>query len=325
MNVGLGDEALAFGGAARGALEAAGGDGLVQEMERAPDRRQSVVAPVLAQLGAWELDPLGDAEQLEAAAGLCRAVGHWAVPYPVAERLARPAGGEVDGLVVVAERHPAAAVGGLDLRWEVVTLGGRRGRTASCRLQRPPRTSAFVVDLDVDLAAPPGGGATGDAAARTALALLLGGWTLLGMLDRALDLTRRHVLDRQQFGQPLAAFQGVQFQLADAEVERAGAEVLALYALWSLASGQPGVLADTLACRLAMVEAADVVFRAAHQLHGASGFCDETTLSWVSRYSTPLRRLPFGPTGTQVALARAAGRDGLAGLFGAGISAGAGA
>ncbi len=48
---------------------------------------------------------------------------------------------------------------------------------------------------------------------------------------------------------------------------------------------------DALASRLAAIEAAEVVFRVCHQLHGAVGFCDETTLSWLSRYSQPLRRL----------------------------------
>ena len=50
---------------------------------------------------------------------------------------------------------------------------------------------------------------------------------------------------------------------------------------------------------MAALEAAEVVFRVTHQLHGAVGFCDETTLSWLSRYSQPLRRLPFGRSGTQ--------------------------
>ena len=45
--------------------------------------------------------------------------------------------------------------------------------------------------------------------------------------------TRTYVREREQFGQPLSAFQGVQFQLTDAEVERAGVAELALYALWS--------------------------------------------------------------------------------------------
>jgi hypothetical protein len=57
------------------------------------------------------------------------------------------------------------------------------------------------------------------------------------------------------------------------------------------------------------------VFRVCHQLHGAVGFCDETTLSWLSRASLPLRRLPFGLSGTRDHLTRAAGHRGLAGLF----------
>jgi hypothetical protein len=57
------------------------------------------------------------------------------------------------------------------------------------------------------------------------------------------------------------------------------------------------------------------VFRVAHQLHGAIGFCDETPLSWVSRHSQPLRRLPLGLSATREALACRLGRRGLTGLF----------
>ena len=145
------------------------------------------------------------------------------------------------------------------------------------------------------------------------LALVLPCWTLLGMLDRALELTIAHVRLRQQFGQPLSSFQGVQFQLTDAEVERGGLEVLAKHALWSV--GSDDALADALALRMAAIEAAEVVFRVCHQLHGAVGFCDETTLSWLSRYSQPLRRLPFGLSATRDLLTRTVGRRGLTGLF----------
>jgi 3-oxo-4-pregnene-20-carboxyl-CoA dehydrogenase alpha subunit len=148
-----------------------------------------------------------------------------------------------------------------------------------------------------------------------ALALVLPCWTLLGMLDRALDLTRAHILVRQQFGQPLSAFQGVQFQLTDAEVERAGLDMLAKYALWSVQTGQPGQIEDALALRMAALEAAEVVFRVAHQLHGALGFCDEAPLSWLSRCSQPLRRLPLGLSATRAELTARLGRRGLAGLF----------
>jgi hypothetical protein len=310
MNIDLSPEALAYGELVGKALEAAGGDELLQTVEREPERREGLLSPVLGELGAWDLDPRGNDDELEAAAALCRAVGRWAVAYPVAERLSRSNTLECDGLVVVGDAAPAAAIGGSDLRWAAVTLDGRRSLVTDCPLVESPRTSAFVArlalqPLDVDGA--------GD----VALGLLLPCWTLLGMLDRALDLVRAYVVQREQFGQPLASFQGVQFQLTEAEVERVGLEELAKYALWSLESDSPASLTDALAVRLAAIEAADVVFRVAHQLHGAIGFCDETTLSWVSRYSGPLRRLPFGLSGTLHQLSLRARHDGLPGIFSA--------
>ena len=66
---------------------------------------------------------------------------------------------------------------------------------------------------------------------------------------------------------------------------------------------------------MAAIEAAEIVFRVCHQLHGAVGFCDETTLSWLSRYSQPLRRLPLGLSATRDHLTRRVGPRGLTGLF----------
>ena len=310
MNIELSAEATEYGKAALRAIEAAGGDDLIRRAEREPGRREALVAPVLAGLGAWDLDPRGDAGELEAAAALCRSAGYRAVPYPVAERLARPAGPGADGLLVVDGSAPAAPVAGLGLRWAAVTLDGRRFRATVRPPGEPPRTSAFTTGLDLE---PLPGDGSGD----VALGLVLPCWTLLGMLDRAMDLARAHVLVREQFGRPLAKFQGVQFQLTDAEVERGGVEMLARYALWSVQDGRAEALDDALALRLAAIEAADVVFRVAHQLHGAIGFCDEAVLSWLSRYSGPLRRLPYGPSATRGHLARRLGRRGLTGLFAA--------
>jgi 3-oxo-4-pregnene-20-carboxyl-CoA dehydrogenase alpha subunit len=308
MNIELSEEAAEYGRQALRALEAAGGDSLVQQAEQEPERREAIVAPVFGELGAWELDARGDAAELEAAAALCRSAGYWAVAYPVAERLSRPADLDADGLVVVAEHGPAGAVAGLDLRWAAVTLSGVRSTAAARPSSAAPRGTAFVAALDLEPV-------DQDGAKDAALGLVLPCWTLLGMLDHAIDLTRGHVLVREQFGQPLASFQGVQFQLTDAEVERNGVEVLATYALWSIQAGRADALADALALRLAAVEAAEVVFRVAHQLHGAMGFCDEAALSWLSRYSQPLRRLPLGASATRAALTDLIGRPGLAGLF----------
>lgn len=309
----LAAEAAEFGRTAQRAIEAAGGDELAQTAEREPAGRAALVAPLLAELGAWELDPRGDADELEAAAALCRAAGWWALPYPVAERLARPADLDVDALAVVAGIAPTAAMAGLDLRLAAVTIDGRRSLATVREPVQEPRRTAFVAGLDLTpLDAPLDQAPDGD----VALALVLPCWTLLGMLDRAMALTRTYILEREQFGQPLARFQGVQFQLTDAEVERAGVAELACYALWSLETGRPEALDDVLALRLAAIEAADVVFRVCHQLYGAMGFCDETTLSWLSRYSQPSRRLPLGRSATQDALATRLSRRGLTGIFG---------
>jgi hypothetical protein len=306
MILDLGDEANEFGRQALRAFEAAGGDELLQQAEAKPDAREGLVAPVLSGLGAWELDVRTDPDSLEAAAALCRSAGYWALPYPVAERLARPADLDVDGLIVVAADTPEAPIVGLDNRWAAVTLDGNRSSVVRQSTTGPAFTAALELSA-VD----------NDGAADVALGLVLPCWTLLGMLDRAIELTVSHVRLRKQFGQSLSTFQSVQFQLTDAEVERTGLDILAKHALWSsgTSSGTSAGLDDALALRLAAIEAAEVVFRVCHQLHGAVGFCDETTLSWLSRYSQPLRRLPLGLSATRDELTRRLGRRGLTGLF----------
>lgn len=300
----LSDDAREFGREALRALDAAGGDLLVQHAEAKPAEREALVGPVLAGLGAWDLDVRGDADELEAGAALCRSAGYWASPYPVAERLARATDLDADGLIVVAGPRPSAALAGIEGAWAAVDLDGRRSTVTG----QGATAAAFVAELELTAIDEAGAG-------DLALALTLPCWTLLGMLDRALELTVTHVSLRKQFGQPLSSFQGVQFQLTDAEVERSGVDILAKYALWSIATGRSEALDDALALRMAALEAAEVVFRVCHQLHGAVGFCDETTLSWLSRYSQPLRRLPLGLSATRDRLTRRVGGRGLTGLY----------
>jgi hypothetical protein len=208
-------------------------------------------------------------------------------------------------LIVVADTRPSGAIRGVDIRWGAVTVEGRRSTAVATGDPEP----AFVTRLaltPIPL----------DGASAVPLALVLPCWTLLGMLDRAMELTIAHVRLRKQFGQPLSAFQGVQFQLTDGEVERSGLEMLARYATWSLAEGGDDAIDDALALRMAALEAAEIVFRVTHQLHGAVGFCDETTLSWLSRYSQPLRRLPLGLSATRTRLTENLGSHGLTGPYG---------
>ncbi|WP_309060681.1 acyl-CoA dehydrogenase family protein [Streptomyces sp.] len=65
------------------------------------------------------------------------------------------------------------------------------------------------------------GGAVPLAEGRRAL-----GWWLLGTGRAMLALARRHVLDRHQFGRPLASFQALRHRLAEAYVGLEGAEAV---------------------------------------------------------------------------------------------------
>jgi 3-oxo-4-pregnene-20-carboxyl-CoA dehydrogenase alpha subunit len=307
----LDDDATEYGRLALRAFADAGGDQLARLAEASPERRASFVEPKLDEVGAWDLDTRASIHETEAAAALCRSAGYWALPYPLAERLSRPTDVDADGLLVVDGGAPAAPVAGLDLRWVAVDLDGRRSIATPSAAPMNPRRDGFVVALELETLDEAG-------AVDVATGLVLTCWTLLGMLDRAMELTEAHVVRREQFGQPLATFQGVQFQLADAEVERLGVEELAKYALWSIETRCAEALADALALRLAALEAAESVFRVAHQLHGAIGFCDETPLSWLSRASLPLRRFPLGVSSTRAELTRRIARRGLTGLFGSG-------
>jgi hypothetical protein len=298
MQIDLTDEALEYEATVRKALEAAGGDELAPRAAADPDGRAALVEPVFDDLGVWDLDPTGSVDELEAAAAVCRSAGWWGVAYPVAERLA--------GRLVVDDRKPQAVVGGIDRTWDAVTLDGRCFTATAHPLSGLVRKHAYVADLDLTPV---------EGAADPVLALLLPTFTLLGMTERAMAMTRQYVNEREQFGKPIGRFQGVQFQLTDAEVERAGFEALAKYALWSHEAQRPEALQDALALRVAAIEASDLVFRISHQLFGAIGFCDETPISWVSRASVPLRRLPFGLADARAQLVASLGNRGLTGIF----------
>lgn len=314
MKLDLNDDALEFGQVVRDALGSAGGDELIVEAEKHPAAGEKIVGDVCGQLGAWDLDVRGSGDELEAAAAVSRASGWWASPGAVAERLARPTDLEpqVDAVALVGPPRPSAPVHGSALRWSAVDLDGNRSHLTDRPLPTTPRKATFVAEVDLT---PIEGSEPGAGVDDAVLSLVLSGWRLLGMLDRTVDLTIGYVQDRHQFGKPLSAFQSVQFQLTEAEVERAGVEELAKYALWSFAQRHDDAMVDALALRLAGLEAADKVLRICHQLHGAIGFCDETMISWISRYSRPIRMLPLPLSGTRAELTRRAGGAGLSGLY----------
>lgn len=92
----------------------------------------------------------------------------------------------------------------------------------------------------------------------------------LGMGQRAHDEAVAHVRSRRQFGAPLADLQGVQFMLADSEVELEAARLLVQQAAWTK-DGGARVTREAAIAKLVATENAQRVIDRSLQLHGGMG------------------------------------------------------
>jgi len=100
----------------------------------------------------------------------------------------------------------------------------------------------------------------------------------VGTAQAALQAAQRYMLDRQQFGQPLAAFQALQFQLADMLTELVAARQMIYLAATKLDQGH---YEATIYCAMAKRFATDVGFKVCNtalQLHGGYGYIREFPL-----------------------------------------------
>jgi alkylation response protein AidB-like acyl-CoA dehydrogenase len=94
----------------------------------------------------------------------------------------------------------------------------------------------------------------------------------LGAARACYERTRAHLLERRQFGRPLADFQALQFKLADMATELAAARLMVWRAAVALDRGERDA---TLACAMAKRFATDVAFQVCNdalQLHGGYGY-----------------------------------------------------
>ncbi|ERS83693.1 acyl-CoA dehydrogenase [Marinobacter sp. EVN1] len=108
----------------------------------------------------------------------------------------------------------------------------------------------------------------------------------LGGAQAALLRARNYMHERQQFGKPLAAFQALQFKLADMVTNLVAARQMVRLGAFKLDSGDPEA---TLHCAMAKRFATDACFEVANealQLHGGYGYIREYPLE---RYLRDLR------------------------------------
>ena len=97
------------------------------------------------------------------------------------------------------------------------------------------------------------------------------GAQMIGLSQGALDHAIAYVKERKQFGKPLADFQGVQFQLAQAATELEAARLLVYNAARLRDKGEP-FLTQAAMCKLFSSNAAEHITSLAVQLFGGYGY-----------------------------------------------------
>jgi short-chain 2-methylacyl-CoA dehydrogenase len=104
----------------------------------------------------------------------------------------------------------------------------------------------------------------------------------LGLAQGAYDLAAAYARERQQFGQPIAKFQAIQFKLADMATEIGAGRMLVYKAAWLKDHGRPFAQAAAMA-KLYTGELAHRAANHALQIHGGYGYMDEYPISRLYR------------------------------------------
>jgi alkylation response protein AidB-like acyl-CoA dehydrogenase len=185
---------------------------------------------------------------------------------------------------------------------DVVVLIGDEG----ARLVAAPETEPFVtIDPTRRFALARGAGEplAGDVADRLRAAIAA---EVVGVSQRALEMTLQYVKERKQFGVAVGSFQAVAHRCAQMLLHTESARSTAYYAAWA-ADAEPARFGE--AAALAAAAAATggrEVAAGAIQAHGGIGFTWEADVHWLYKRAEVDRALLGGATRHHAALARAA-------------------
>jgi alkylation response protein AidB-like acyl-CoA dehydrogenase len=129
---------------------------------------------------------------------------------------------------------------------------------------------------------------------------------VVGVCQRALEMTLQYVKERKQFGVPVGSFQAVAHRCAQMLLHTESARSTAYYAAWAV-DAEPARLGE--AAALAAAAAATggrEVAAGAIQAHGGIGFTWEADVHWLYKRAEVDRALLGGTRRHHAALARAA-------------------
>ena len=264
------------------------GDAAVARARYGPDaspEARMLLIERLESFGLFELSLHTDRDQLLIAGTVLRAIGRAATGLPLPAIVVGRAAGLPGMLHAVGRTTPHMLLDGRDLGMRAWTIDSEGIRAEAVGDERPSGTRTLA-----RFAAPVtlGDGETDDPR-WWALHEVLAGFMTLGVLEQALDESRRHLNEREQFGRALKQFQALAHRFADMVVRVHGLAELCLFSAWAYHARPERATVDALLLRLYALDALSDVSRSAHQIHAAIGFCHEhpladlTASAWFSR------------------------------------------
>ncbi len=129
---------------------------------------------------------------------------------------------------------------------------------------------------------------------------------VVGVCQRALEMTLEYVKERKQFGVPVGSFQAVSHRCAQMLLHTESARSTAYYAAWA-ADAEPSRLGEAAAlAAAAAATGAREVPASAIQAHGGIGFTWEADVHWLYKRGEVDRALLGGVRRHHAVLARAA-------------------
>jgi alkylation response protein AidB-like acyl-CoA dehydrogenase len=131
---------------------------------------------------------------------------------------------------------------------------------------------------------------------------------LVGVCQRALDMTVGYVKERKQFGVPIGAFQAVSHRCAQMLLHTEGARSAAYFAAWAADAAAERLSEAAGLARASAGEAGRAVTASAIQAHGGIGFTWEADVHWLYKRAQLDAALLGSASAARIALARTVAR-----------------
>ena len=206
----------------------------------------------------------GNRDPLRPTTAATRTATGWALS---GEKVAVPYGTLADSILVTASTAPGAVgVFVVDRHGEGVTL--ERAEATNREPQAYLTLSGAPVAEDASL----GGPAAGVEMVRWIYERTVAGLcaTAVGVFDEELSITAGYISQREQFGKPLATFQGATLKAADAYIDTEAIRVASWSAIWRLSEGRPA--SEELAvAKFWVADGGQRIAHACQHLHGGIG------------------------------------------------------